>query len=173
MVEIKFKSFTYDDNNKSTKIDYNKKLLRLCLSKVMYSNPRKSLNSIFENEKIIHMVNEYIFELLSYETIKYYKSGTKRTLRCLYDEKPDGETKSDNREFIQDVIKFHLLRRNQDYLDDFEEEIIIETYMIKQKEKKPIYKCDGEEFNSKEELDEYLDNLDDGVDEYLAKQEEE
>tara|TARA_R100000231_G_C5322149_1_gene163765 strand:- start:565 stop:1755 length:1191 start_codon:yes stop_codon:yes gene_type:complete len=35
-----------------------------------------------------------------------------------------------------------------------------------------VYICDDKKFNSKDELDEYLDNLSDGVDEYLAKQDE-
>ena len=143
MVEIKFKSIAFDDKNKNWKMDYNKKLLRLCLSKVMYSNPKKSLNCIFEDDKIIHMVNEYIFELLGYEPLEFYKSGSKIPLRCLYDETPKDGTKSDNRKYIQGVIQFHLLRRNQDYLDDFEEELIEECLIKKEDEKSFV--VNGEE----------------------------
>ena len=167
MLDIHFKTFHTQDFNSKELFIYNKKVLTLNLNKIVFSNPKNSLKSLFQDDKTLFIMNEYIFELLGTDNIQYYKTGTKLTERCLYDDKPQGYPKSQNREYIQDIIRKRLLR-NDGYMDDFENELI--TLHLEVEGWK--FKCeDGEEFNSKEELDEHLDNLDDGVDEYLSKQE--
>ncbi len=167
MSDIHFKTFHTQDFNSEEIFKYNKKILTLNLNKIVFSNPNKSLKSLFPDDTTLCIMNEYIFELLGCGLIQYYKAGTKLTERCLYDDKPDGYTKLVNRKYIQDIIQENLLK-DCDYMDDFMNELItthleIEGWKFKGE--------DGATFNSKEELDDYIENLSDGVDEYLAKQE--
>jgi len=131
LMDTKFKTFTDNDNDKISKIDFNKKLLKMNLTKIVFSNPKNTLRSLFADNKTILMMNDYIEELLGHNSIHYYKLGTNRTMRCLYDDKPQDQTKLKNRKFIQESIKFYLLERNNFGLDDYEEDLINEYLQLK------------------------------------------
>ena len=118
---IQFKYFNDSYVDKEKIIQYNKNLFQLYLNKIIFANPKQTLKKIIDDEKIVLIMNEFIFELLGYAQYNY-KSGTKKTERGLYDDNVDEVSKTENRIFIQEQIQNYLL--NDVHLDDLIYDII-------------------------------------------------
>ncbi len=119
---IQFKYFNDSYYDKEQRIQFNKNLLNLYLNKIIFANPKHTLKNIFDDEKIVLIMNEFIFELLGCGIQYNYKSGTKKTERGLYDDNVDEVSKTENRKYIQGEIQDYFLK-NID-LEDFIDHLI-------------------------------------------------
>ena len=61
---IQFKYFNDSYYDKEQRIQFNKNLLNLYLNKIIFANPKHTLKNIFDDEKIVLIMNEFIFALL-------------------------------------------------------------------------------------------------------------
>tara|TARA_R100000388_G_C7134668_1_gene107087 strand:- start:9 stop:464 length:456 start_codon:yes stop_codon:yes gene_type:complete len=133
MINIQFKTFKHDDFYKDEKIEQNIKIYNMYLHRLINAKSTESLKSIYNNEKVEKMINEYIFELVGTDNIQYYKTGTKLTERCLWDDKPQGYSKKQNREYIQQLLANTLCGLNSglDFMNDWIYQNIIDELQIK------------------------------------------
>lgn len=133
MINIQLKTFKHDDFYKDKKIEQNEKIINMYLHRLINAKSTQSLKSIFNNEMVENMIYQYIFELLGTDNIQYYKTGTKLTQRCLWDDKPEGYPKTRNREYIQQLLAHTLCGLNSglQYMNDWIYEYIINVLEIK------------------------------------------
>ena len=82
MIDIQFKTFKHDDFYKDKKIEQNEKIINMYLHKLINAKSTQSLKSIFNNQLVEDMIDQYIFELLGTDNIQYYKNRTKLSQRC-------------------------------------------------------------------------------------------
>ena len=133
MIDIQFKTFKHDDFYKDKKIEQNEKIINMYLHKLINAKSSQSLKSIFNNQMVEDMIDQYIFELLGTDNIQYYKTGTKLTQRCLWDDKPEGYPKTQNREYIQQLLANTLCGLNSGlhFMNEWIYEYIINVLEIK------------------------------------------
>jgi hypothetical protein len=112
MINIQLIPFKHDDFYKDKKIEQNEKIINMYLHKLINAKSTQSLKSIFNNQMVEDMIYQYIFELLGTDNIQYYKTGTKLTQRCLWDDKPEGYPKTQNRQYIQQLLAHTLCGLN-------------------------------------------------------------
>jgi hypothetical protein len=147
MIDIQFKTFKHDDFYKDKKIEQNEKIINMYLHRLINAKSTQTLKCIFNNQLVEDMIDQYIFELLGTDNIRYYKKGSKMAERCLWDDKPEGYPKSQNREWIQHLLANTLCGLNSglQYMNEWIYEYIINVLEIK------------------DEIDKIIENVDDYI----------
>ncbi len=107
--KTEFKSYT--KGNKDA-VKYNKKVMTMYLTKIVFANTRSKLQTILDKDPLNYLIiNNFIEDLLQYEQHIYYKKGSLMQKYAMWDDTPDNNVSIiKNRQEIQNVIKKALLQ---------------------------------------------------------------